>query len=310
MKKMTIVLAAAALACSSVTAFAQEDASENAVTYAMEPETAYEIDLNGDGTLEKLSYKTYAAEETDENGALYGSQAVLELYENDQLTDTLTDIGWSYFWSVDQCQLEDGTTLLLASSHSDNDWTNQSLLLSYGKEGFEVLADLSLVSRETGDLIEEETNAAAEDIAVSAWGRCNGIYSAEGNRITVKWMDMSKATGTYCPLVTYEVADGKVTEAADIPVQMDAEETWTAWTSFEVLDSYDPENASVVYQVAVGDKVQLTEVIKIDGECYFKCINADGQEGWMPDAADYISEMNEDGSDWKCGYFEEAIYAG
>lgn len=306
MKKMTIVLAAAALGCCSVTVLAQEDASENAVTYAMEPETAYEIDLNGDGTLEKLSYKTYTSEETDEQGAFSTSQAVLELYENDQLTDTLTDTEWSYFWSLDQCQLEDGTTLLLASSHSDNDWTNQSLLLSYGEDGFETLADLSLVSRETGDLTEEET----ENMAVSGWGRCSGIYSVEGNRITVKWMDMAKATGTYYPLVTYEVADGKVTEAADIPVQMDAEETWTAWTSFEVLDSYDSENASVVYQVAVGDQIQLTEVIKIDGECYFKCINADGQEGWMPDAEDYISEMNEDGSDWKCGYFEEAIYAG
>lgn len=292
MKKMIrIALMATALGCMALTASAEDEGS----SYAMLPDTEYEIDLQGDGTMEKVLYKTYTSGEEEES---MNCQAVLELYVNDQLVQTLTDENWSYNWLLDQFQTSDHATLLLANSYSDNDWTTQSLLLSFDGTDFETIADLTILSRSDA---ENEI-----DNKISEWGRCRGIVNADDNTVTVSWLDVTKATGSCLVNVTYVWEDGVLTMSEDAPV-LDPEQTWTARLPFTVYDKIG-EDAEAVFEVSEGDVVQLTELIHEGDKIYFKCINADGESGWLPDADDYITDTT--GDTYQCGYFEEAIYAG
>ncbi len=280
----------AALGCISVTASAEEE-----VSCTLEPNTVYEIDLQGDGTMEQLSYKTYTDEEKENE-----SRAVLEIYINGKLSWSVTDETWSYYWDVDQCPMEDGSVYLLANSRSDNDWTNQTLLLAPAEDSYEVLADLSLLSRET----EEEP-----DNLLSGWARCQGVASTEGNTITVNWLEMLIATGNITIPVTYEIGEDGVKQV-DGSCRFDEPLEWTAWQTFNVFEEADIDSDKAAYVVEADDKVQLTEVMKTDGSWYIKCINADGEEGWFPDPEEYSSGLSGDGSEYLCGYFREAVYAG
>lgn len=270
--------------------------AEESVTYSLEPEQSYELDLQGDGVMEQLSYKTYTIDEE-----IGESKAVLDIYLNDTLFWSITDESWSYHWQLCQCPLSDGNTYLLATSFSDNDWNSQVLLLEAADDSFETVADLTSLTRQEAD---------EPGKLLSSWSRSFDIIDVQDSSFTVNWLDTLKATGGINIPVTYILKDGEVALAESF-CHLDEEKEWTAWRAFDVMEGTSGDAAaSVLYQVEPGDTVHLTEYVKVDEKVYVKCINQDGQEGWMPDAEDYYSEISEDGTDYLCGYFEEAIYAG
>lgn len=289
MKKCSVFLIAASF-CFALNVQAED------FSYVLEPGCVYELDLSGDGTSEQFSFETYTMDE--EAGA---SKAVLELYQNGTLVSSITEEDWSYYWEVSQCPLTDdnGRTYLLATCISDNDVSSDVLLLQAGEDGFEMVADLLALTRQEA----EETSAF-----LSAWARASVVTDTEENTFTVDWFETFRATGAISVPVTYRMENGEVTLVNE-PCVLDAAKDWTAWQDFDVLDGTE-DGAAVTYHVTAGDVVHLTEYIKVKDRAYFKCINQDGAEGWLPDAEEYDSQMAEDGQRFLCGYFEEAIYGG
>lgn len=273
----------------AVTAQAEETAD-----YVLEADTVYELDLQGDDTPEQFSFQTYTVDE-----AIGEAKAILELYLNDTLVNRITEDDWSYYWEVSQCPLADGRTYLLAASLSDNDWSPEVLLLEATENGFETILDLADLTRQDAD----ETNRL-----LSYWARASVISDTAENTFTVDWLETFRATGMVTVPVTYVMEDG-VVSLLNEPCVLDGTKNWTAWQTFDVLSSTE-EGAAAAYQVVPGDVVQLTECCKVNENIYFKCINQNGEEGWLPDAESYDSQMTEDGQNILCGYFEEAIYAG
>lgn len=321
--KYTVAVMSLALCCTVLTAIADEPSSsyedvligfassntEIFVTddttidssigqYVMEMDKVYELDLEGDGQTEQIYYKTY--ENSDDQG---NCNAVLEIYNDGQLFWSYTDQTWSYYWDLSQFILADGATYLLACSHSDNDWTSQALVLSKTAENdaFTVLADLTDLTRES----EEHP-----DNLLSGWARTGyaGLLSVDENTLTVPWTENTKCTGNIAIYVDYEIADNAVTQL-DAPFSLDEERTWTAWYEFDVFE--EPGSTTPLFHVAADDVVTLTEITKINDQIYLKCVNSAGQEGWFPDAAEYVyTEAEESPEGFYQGYFKECIFAG
>lgn len=259
--------------------------------WILETDTTYDLDLDADGTAEAISFQSHMDDSDDQ------CKAILDLYVNGQQVWSATDENWSYSWRVCQCPLEDGSACLLAASISDNDWTNQTLLLARTEDSFQVLADLSDLSRET----EENT-----DRLLSGWARADSILSADGTSFTVAWYDTLYSAGMMQIPVTYEVTDGTVTQSED-PVSLDESKSWTVWHSFDVLDA--PESETLLYQATPGEILHLTGMQLLSGHRWLKCENESEQEGWFMDPEEFISETQEDGN-MLFGYFEEAAFAG
>lgn len=286
----------------SITALAGEgDVGEAAdpltADAAMMPNTIYEMDLDGDGKAEPISYKTYEADDGQGN-----CQAVLEIYENDTLIWSYTDPAWSYYWSLSRFSLGESAYLLAVSS-SDNDWTSQTLLLSKpeGNDSFSVLADLSELTRET------EKN---DGNLLSGWARVGyvGLLSTEENVVTIAWTDTLRSTGNMTVYVDYEISGNSVTQKTP-PVKLDETRIWTAWMDFDVYDQ--PGSETAVYHVSPEDVVSLKELTKVDGKRYLKCVNQDGKEGWFPDSEEYVYQPSDENPDlYYQGYFKECIFAG
>ena len=98
--------------------------------YVMTEGQEYELDLDGDGKTETISYKDTSVTDED-NGTC---QAKAEIYRNGELLFSLESSEYSYYWRLSYCTMKDGKTCLLAASVSDNDWTAELLLLSQEDE--------------------------------------------------------------------------------------------------------------------------------------------------------------------------------
>lgn len=262
-------------------------------------DTVYDIDLDGDGQSEEIYYSTQTKETQDP----YTSNAYLEIYKNGQLYWSHTDPDWSYYWDLGKFTLSDGKTYLLANSRSDNDWNSMSLVLTQlpGNDTLSVLADLTDFTRQTEDL---------PDNPLTSWSRTgySALLLTEDNVVTVPWTDVTKCTGNMTVFMNYEISDDMVT-LTDGTLHLDEDRTWTAWHEFDVYkEAGSPE---VLFHVAAEDVVSLTEMTTIDGQIYLKCINAAGEEGWFPDASEYIQkEASESPEGFYQGYFKECIFAG
>ena len=98
--------------------------------YVMTEGQEYELDLDGDGKTETISYKDTSVTDED-NGTC---QAKAEIYRNGELLFSLESSEYSYYWRLSYCTMKDGKTCLLAASVSDNDCTAELLLLSQEDE--------------------------------------------------------------------------------------------------------------------------------------------------------------------------------
>lgn len=281
------------IACSS-SVFAEE-----MHPHRMEPNVEYAVDLDGDGTAENLSYLSYTNEVMD-GEILNNSNAVLDLFLDKNPFWSITDEDWSYFWHLFKFELDDGRTYLMASSLSDNDWTNQVLILTKepGMDEMHVLDDLTSLTRSEGEITENK---------LGGWARATALESAEGNEFTVRWLLSTMSTGNIELAITYTLENGQIT-VKDAPITLIEPKEWTSWQNFDVQVS--PEDSSIAFHVAPKDKVTLTEFRVYNNHYYLKCQNAAGQEGWIYDPDDIISEMPEGSDIYLMGYFEEAIFAG
>lgn len=289
-KKYTVMLFTAAVCLSCAVGVQGEELD----SYTLEPEKEYSICFGEDDTEETFSFQTSVLGNEEEE-----SHAVLDLYLNGSAAGSFTDESWSYDWRVSQCPLEGDGTYLLASSVSYNDWTSQFLLLKKNGSEFKGLIDLNVLTRQ----VDNETGKV-----LSGWARVSDVAATDENTFTVNWYDTCKITGVTCIPVTYTLEDGQIIVSQE-PCKLDETMDWTAWQSFTVFDE-KTEGASPVFQVEPGEVVHLTEYVKENEKIYFKCVNQDGQEGWLPDADDYISESVDNEYGYACGYFEEAFYAG
>ena len=277
------------------TASSNENGGEQ---YIMTADTVYEMDLEGDGKTEQISYKTY-----DNDDGQGNCNAVLEIYKDGELFWTCTDSDWSYYWDLAGLSLADGTSCLLATSRSDNDWNPKALVLSMTAENdtLTVLADLTDLTRQS----EENTGNL-----LSGWARTGypALLSAKDNTVTVPWTDTLKSTGNMTVYVDYEITGDTVIQQS-AALSLDEQRVWTAWHEFDVYDAPESENAA--FHVSSDDTVRLTELTMVNGKSYLKCVNEDGEEGWFPDAEEYIHIPAEDNpEEYYQGYFKECIFAG
>lgn len=264
---------------------------------ALMPDTVYDLDLDGDGQTEAIYYTTY----TDESQQ--SSNAVLEIYKDGQLYWSYSDPDWSYYWDMAKFTLADGKTYFLTNSRSDNDWNSKSLVLSKdsGNDSLTVLADLTQITRRTEELAHNP---------LSGWSRVGyaALLSSQENIVTVPWTDNTKSTGNMTVYVDYKITEEEVSPA-DTILSLDENRTWTAWYEFDVFT--EPGSSEVSFHVSADDVVSLSQMTSIDGKTYLKCINAKGQEGWFPDAEEYLhSESSESPDGFYQGYFKECIFAG
>lgn len=267
--------------------------------HAMLSDTVYEIDLDRDGQAESIYYHTYTGGAPEQGS----SNAVLEIYNDGQLFWSYTDPNWSYNWDLSHFTLEDGSTYLLAVSKSDNDWSTQGLILALETDNdtFSVLADLTELTRQADE---------APANSLSSWSRIGygDLLTTTENIVSVPWTDNTKCTGNMTIYVDYEISENIVTQA-DTVLRLDENRTWTSWQEFDVYEEIGSSN--VLFHVSADDVVSLTEMTTVNGQTYLKCVNASGQEGWFPDAEEYLHmESSESPDGYYQGYFKECIFAG
>jgi hypothetical protein len=82
----------------------------------------------------------------------------------------------------------------------------------------------------------------------------------------------------------YEISGDMVTPLP--ATRLDPNRIWTAWYEFDVYK--EAGSSEVLFHVAADDVISLTDMTAIDGQVYLKCTNAAGEEGWFPDAAEYL----------------------
>lgn len=264
----------------------------------MVADTVYDLDLDGDGQTEEIYYSTQTLETQDP----YTSRAQLDIYKNGQLFWSHTDPDWSYYWDLGKFTLSDGKTYLLANSRSDNDWNSMSLVLTQfpGNDTLSVLANLVDFTRQTDELPGNP---------LTGWSRTgySALLSAKDNVVTVPWSDVTKATGNMTVFMDYEISGDMVTPLP--ATRLDPNRIWTAWYEFDVYK--EAGSSEVLFHVAADDVISLTDMTAIDGQVYLKCTNAAGEEGWFPDAAEYLhKEAPETPEGFYQGYFKECIFAG
>lgn len=265
----------------------------------MVPDTVYTIDLEGDGQREEIYYSTYTKEDTEQ--VMYN--AVLEVYKNGQLCWSYTDPEWSYSWDMKKFTLADGKTYFLACSRTDNDWNTVVFLLAQlpGEDTLSVLADLNVLTTRT----EEQS-----DLPLSGWSRIGYAqkFPTNGNIVSIPWLDTTKCTGNMTIYVDYAISENTVT-LSDSVIRLEADRHWTAWHEFDVYQ--EAGSSEVLFHVSADEVVSLTEMKNINGQIYLKCINADGKEGWFPDASDYLyQEAAQSPTGYYQGYFKESVFAG
>ena len=134
----------------------------------------------------------------------------------------------------------------------------------------------------------------------------HSLSAADETSFTVDWYDTLYSAGILKVPVTYEIADGMVTQSEDITPLNDSQ-TWTVWHGFDVMDN--PENGMPVYRTNSGEVLRLTGLQLVSGHRWIQGQNEQGDTGWFMDPEEFISETL-DGDSILYGYFKEAVFAG
>lgn len=291
-KRNAVVLSVVAVTALFACSVAQAEETETEQTYGLEAGVAYDLDLDGDGQTEQFVWQTT---ENDFQDTESNCQAVLDLYVNDSQPSSFVD-DYAYMWRMEKGTLEDGRAILFAMSISDNDYSEQVLVLTESEAGLPFQAtDLAKLSR---------TKGGTEDHILSGWARGVSFVKSEEDLFTVRWTDTLSCAGIVAVDLDYQM-DGDVTQV-DQPGILDDTKTWTAWQGFSVKT--DVESAKEAFAVAPGDTVSLLQVVLRNGARWILCRNASGGEGWFQDPDSTVWEEKSDGMHW--GYFDEAHFAG
>lgn len=274
-----------------------ENVMEEEDPYIMISGETYEMDLDGDGTMETVSYESFTAEvpATVEKHGFEGvwSCADMFLYVNGESVGELMEEDWSYQWKVCQCPMENGKTYLVAESTGDNDWTSSLLLLSVEDGEIVVVADLLALTRE---------EAEGDGRLISGWGRGGDVAEIGETTFKVKWCDALMSAGNLVFPVEYEVTEEGVVQK-DGPYALDAEQEWTPLTDIPVVK--EPGSEEEVFTAVKGEKIHLTAITKVEGVYYLQCETTNGDIGWIRDLDEML--VHEDGT---YSYFAESLFAG
>ena len=270
--------------------------------YVMTEGQEYELDLDGDGKTETISYKDTSV--TDEDNGNY--QAKAEIYRNGELLFSLESSEYSYYWRLSYCTMKDGKTCLLAASVSDNDWTAELLLLSQEDEdSLTIVGDLAELSRK---------NSETSENFLSGWARFGYVSpSEEENQFTVTWSDTLRATGIVEADLTYELTEAGI-QLLEPPYKiyrlgMDGKlngegQDWTAISALDVKK--EPGSEETAYTVQPEETVKLLETTCQDGKIWIFCENSSKEQGWLEDPEEYLYDESTGCS----GCFKEAVFAG
>ena len=268
-------------------------AQEEAQTSKLEAGVTYDLDLDGDGTTEQFIWQTTGKKIQDTS---VNNQAVLDLYVNGSQPSSFID-DYAYMWRMEKGTLADGRTLLFAMSISDNDYSEQVLVLTESEAGLPFQStDLAKLSRTEGE---------TTDHALSGWARGVAFVKSDGDTFTVRWTDTLSCAGIVSVDLSYQIDGAKITQVDRMGI-LDDTETWTAWHGFSVKT--DAGSGQEAFEVAPGDTVSLLQVVPDNGTRWILCRNANGEEGWFADPESAAWEEGSGGL--HLGYFEEAHFAG
>ena len=268
--------------------------------YVMTEGQEYELDLDGDGKTETISYKDTSV--TDEDNGNY--QAKAEIYRNGELLFSLESSEYSYYWRLSYCTMKDGKTCLLAAS--DNDWTAELLLLSQEDEdSLTIVGDLAELSRK---------NSETSENFLSGWARFGYVSPSEKeNQFTVTWSETLRATGIVEADLTYELTEEGI-RLLEPPYKiyrlgMDGKlngegQDWTAISALDVKK--EPGSEETAYTVQPEETVKLLETTCQDGKIWIFCENSSKEQGWLEDPEEYLYDESTGCS----GCFKEAVFAG
>ena len=270
--------------------------------YVMTEGQEYELDLDGDGKTETISYKDTSV--TDEDNG--NCQAKAEIYRNGELLFSLESSEYTYYWRLSYCTMKDGKTCLLAASVSDNDWTAELLLLSQEDEdSLTIVGDLAELSRKT-----DETSSNV----LSGWARFSYVIPSEKeNTFAVVWCETLHATGIVWTELTYELAEDGIS-LKEPPYRIwrmgqdgEINETEQDWTAISALDvKKEPGSEETAYTVQPEETVKLLETTCQDGKIWIFCENSSKEQGWLEDPEEYLYDESTGCS----GCFKEAVFAG
>lgn len=270
--------------------------------YVMTEGQEYELDLDGDGKTETISYKDTSVTDED-NGTC---QAKAEIYRNGELLFSLESSEYTYYWRLSYCTMKDGKTCLLAASVSDNDWTAELLLLSQEDEdSLTIVGDLAELSRKT-----DETSSNV----LSGWARFSYVIPSEKeNTFAVVWCETLHATGIVWTELTYELAEDGIS-LKEPPYRIwrmgqdgEINETEQDWTAISALDvKKEPGSEETAYTVQPEETVKLLETTCQDGKIWILCENSSKEQGWLEDPEEYLYDESTGCS----GCFKEAVFAG
>lgn len=270
--------------------------------YVMTEGQEYELDLDGDGKTETISYKDTSV--TDEDNG--NCQAKAEIYRNGELLFSLESSEYSYYWRLSYCTMKDGKTCLLAASVSDNDWTAELLLLSQEDEdSLTIVGDLAELSRK---------NSETSENFLSGWARFGYVSPSEKeNQFTVTWSETLRATGIVEADLIYELTEEGI-RLLEPPYKiyrlgMDGKlngegQDWTAISALDVKK--EPGSEETAYTVQPEETVKLLETTCQDGKIWIFCENSSKEQGWLEDPEEYLYDESTGCS----GCFKEAVFAG
>ena len=261
--------------------------------YVMTEGQEYELDLDGDGKTETISYKDTSVTDED-NGAC---QAKAEIYRNGELLFSLESSEYSYYWRLSYCTMKDGKTCLLAASVSDNDWTAELLLLSQEDEdSLTIVGDLAELSRK---------NSETSENFLSGWARFGYVSPSEKeNQFTVTWSETLRATGIVEADLTYELTEEGIRRMGQDGEINETEQEWTAISALDVKK--EPGSEETAYTVQPEETVKLLETTCQDGKIWIFCENSSKEQGWLEDPEEYLYDESTGCS----GCFKEAVFAG
>jgi hypothetical protein len=260
---LTIILLLSQLT-NAQTCLAAQTENETDKIITLEKDTAYEYDLNGDGTAEKILYKVTT------NDDKY--TVAIKLYINDKLCMSRQDHGFNYTIQLFDLNQKDNYLDLYGYATMESDCINYSFFAQYSK-----------------DNIYKYNTFKPKKLL----GKLNSIRyslsSIDGDgkfKLIIDTPIFSDAIGCYYCYVPFQLQNNKFSKVSTKTytlTQYSQQYKYKAKKSFSVYDKAG--SSKVVYNVKKGDKVTFDKFyISKSGKVYFRIINSQGKSGWIRSA--------------------------
>lgn len=241
--------------------FADEVESELNGIKALDKDTVYEYDLNGDGKTEKIQYKLSGNEDE--------YKTALALYINDKLCLSKEDDGFSFRVKILDLDKSDKYMDLFINTSMESDCIKNALFVRYDGEKLFDYVDFDI------DNLTKDFNTYRYSI--------EKLYGDGKFTIVIDTPVYSNAIGCYYCYVSFQLKDSAISV---IPTKMytltkdSSEYKYKSARSFPVYSKAGSKK--VVYKVKKGDKVTFDKMyVAKSGKTYFRIKNRKGKSGWI-----------------------------